>query len=140
MLVSTIRGSPSSKLPKELAAKMTGFFEALIITGKDFRAEFDKFDERFTNAITQAEFRDVLQERLRAALVSRELEALEAAYRDPDDPKKISFVRLLHDLHPRHSGRSPSEYDGGDEDTIWEMAEKLRQKVRRRCDYTAPGD
>lgn len=126
-------------LSEDLGAKMKGFFESLIIRGKDFRMEFDKFDDRFMGAVTQIDFREVIQERLRAGLASKELEVLENLYRDPNDPRKISHVKLIHDLHPRHYGQSAAEYDASEEAT-WELAEKLRQKVRRRCEFNTPGE
>ena len=46
-------------------------------------------------SITQGDFRDVLQEQLRAGLGARDLDDLESGYRDPEDPRKVSISYLL---------------------------------------------
>ena len=46
-------------------------------------------------SITQGDFRDVLQEILRAGLGARDLDDLESGYRDPEDPRKVSISNLL---------------------------------------------
>ena len=78
--------------------------------GKDFRSEFDRFDEN-TGSVTQTAFREVLLDRLRGPFSSRELETMEKVYRDTEDPRRVSFVRMLRDLHPRFfsAGRTPGE-------------------------------
>ena len=89
-------------------------------------------------SIPQGDFRDVLQERFRAGLASRDLEALESGYRDPEDPRKVNHVRLLRDVHPTHTAMSA--FDSYEEEQVWAAAESLRQKIRRRCDYLTPGE
>jgi Ca2+-binding EF-hand superfamily protein len=82
-----------------------------------------------------------MTERLRSHLSSKELEVLEKTYRYTEDARKVSFVRLIHHLHPRNFGRvtfqSPDQ-SGAHE--AWEMAELLRQKIRRRFKYLTPGE
>ena len=46
-------------------------------------------------SVTQGDFRDVLQEQLRAGLGARDLDDLESGYRDPEDPRKVSISYLL---------------------------------------------
>ena len=46
-------------------------------------------------SVTQGDFRDVLQEKLRAGLGARDLDDLESGYRDPEDPRKVSISYLL---------------------------------------------
>ena len=77
-------------------------FDSLIIRGIDFRAEFDRYDgDDFTGSVTQTTFRDLMQDKFRCSLSPRDLELVEKVYRDVNDPRKVSFVRMIHDLHPR---------------------------------------
>lgn len=125
----------------ELSAKVKALIETLIIRGKDYRSEFDKFDDQYTGTILQADFREVMNERLRAGLSPKELETLEKNYRSPEDPRRVSFVRLIHHLHPRNFGRVT--FQGADQSSLgeaWEVAELLRQKIRKRCDFNSPGE
>ena len=123
----------------DLAAKMRGFFEGLVLRGKDFRTEFDKFDDNFSGTIRQSDFRDVLQERLRCGLASKELDTLEKVYKDSSDPRRVNHVKLILDLHPSRQGLEDGVYNH-DTNQIWEVAEDLRQKIRRRCDYMSPSE
>jgi len=133
--------SKPSTLTEELCTRLRDLLEALILRGKDFRGEFDRFDDSFSGSVPQADFREVLQERLRASLPMRDLEALEKTYRDPNDPRRVSFVRLLHDMHPRRfGGRAAGATVLTDEDQVWEIAENLRQRIRKRCDYASTGE
>ena len=132
------RGSAVSNLtgiPDQLAEKVSGLLESLIIRGKDFRSEMDGFDSNFTGSIPATDFRDVFQERFRSGLSVNELTKLEKHYRDKSDARKVDFVRLIQDLHPRNFGKSTSESL-----LLMQVAETLRQKVRRRCDYLTPGE
>jgi len=132
--------SKSTLVSEELAIRLREFFEALIMRGKDFRHEFDRMDEDFTGSIKQGDFREVIQERLRANLTSKELEVLEKAFRDPSDPRKVSFTKFLNELHPRQFSKRAAGELAGEESQVWEIAENLRQKIRKRCDYAAPGE
>lgn len=125
----------------ELSAKVKALIETLIIRGKDYRSEFDKFDDQFSGTILQADFREVMNERLRAGLSPKELETLEKNYRSAEDPRRVSFVRMIHHLHPRNFGRVT--FQGADQGSLgepWEVAELVRQKIRRRCDVNSPGE
>lgn len=137
-------GSLSSKttaLSESLCTRLRELFEALILRGKNFRMEFDKFDDTFTGSVSQADFREVLQERLRASLPTRDLDSLERVYRDPSDPRRVAFVRMIQDMHPRKlGGRHTSNAAPMGEEEVWEIAESLRQKIRRRCDYASTGE
>jgi len=118
----------------DFANKMRGVFEELIMKGKDFYAEFCRQDE-YTGAIPQGTFRDVFLERLRVPLSARDMDVLEKAYREPGNGRMISFSRMIRDFHPRFFS-SGSPRSGEDAFT---QAEVLRNKIRRRCDYTTPG-
>jgi len=137
-----IKPTISKKLAisEDLAAKMRGFFESLVLRGKDFRTEFDKFDDNFSGTIRQSDFRDVLQERLRCGLSSKELDTLEKVYKDSSDPRRINHVKLILDLHPARQGLGQDGMYTHDHNQIWEIAEDLRQKIRRRCDYMSPSE
>lgn len=124
----------------DLAAKMRGFFESLVLRGKDFRTEFDKFDDNFSGTVRQSDFRDVLQERLRCGLSSKELDTLEKIYKDPSDPRRVNHVKLILELHPARQGLGVDGIYNHDTNQIWEVAEDLRQKIRRRCDYMSPSE
>ena len=65
------------------------------------------------------------------------MEILEKSYRDLEDPRKVNHVRLFHDLHPKHYGKQA--FDTPEAEQVWQLAEELRQKIRRRCDYLTPG-
>jgi Ca2+-binding EF-hand superfamily protein len=109
--------------------------ETLILKGKDFRTELDTFDDRFTGGILQADFREVFQERFRAGFAQRDLEILEKVYRDRSDPRIVNFVKLLQELHPRNLKATTPEVLN-----LLEVAENLRSKIRKRCDYLSPGE
>lgn len=124
-------------LGEDASLRMREMFDGLIIRGIDFRAEFDRFDgDDYTGAVTQSSFRDLMQEKFRCSLSPRDLESVEKIYRDADDPRKVNFVRMIYELHPRFfSGVGSSSKDAS-----WEVAESLRSKIRRRCNYVAAGE
>eukprot|EP01041_Mallomonas_annulata_P006434 gene6434-13005_t len=121
-------------VPEELASKVRALIENLIVKGIDYRSELDKFDENYSGSILQSDFREVFQDRMRAAFTAKDLEFLEKIYRDLDDPRKINHIKLLYDLHPTYSGVSPISAE------FFEIVEILRQKIRRRCDFAIPGE
>jgi Ca2+-binding EF-hand superfamily protein len=129
-------------LPDELSNKVKALIETLIIRGIDYRTELDKFDNEFSGSVLQSDFREVMNERLRGGLTLKELETLEKTYRFNHDPRRVHFVRMIHHLHPRNFGRVT--FQAADSDAAagepWEVAEQLRQKIRRRCDYLTPGE
>ena len=129
------KSSTVSGLSDHLADKISSLLESLIIRGRDFRAEMDSCDSNFSGSILQTDFRDILQEKLRAHLSIKELTTLEKAYADPNDPRKICHVKLLQDIHPRYYGKLTPE-----QQSILQLGEVLRQKIRRRCDYMTPGE
>lgn len=135
--------SKPAALSEELCHRLRELLEALIIRGKDMRSEFDRFDDNFSGSCSQADFREVLQERLRAALPAKDIDALEKVYRDLNDPRRVSFVNFMHDMHPRRFAQRTSGLTGtvsSEEEQVWEIAESLRQKIRRRCDYAIAGE
>ena len=79
-----------------------------------------------------------MQDKFRCSLSPRDLELVEKVYRDVNDPRKVSFVRMIHDLHPRFFSGSGSS--SASKDSTWEIAESLRSKIRRRCNYVASGE
>lgn len=123
--------SKSNNLTEELSTQLRDFFEKLVLRGKDFRNEFDKFDDNFSGSVLQSDFRDVLQDRLRAGLSSKEIDTLEKHFRDKNDPRRVNHVKFIIDVHSTNSNKST---------IIWEIAEELRQKIRRKCDYLTPGE
>ncbi|KAJ1428031.1 hypothetical protein B484DRAFT_396992, partial [Ochromonadaceae sp. CCMP2298] len=134
---SVRRSAQGQGVSDELSTKVKSLIETLIIRGKDYRAEMDKFDDQFSGAILQADFREAMTERLRAGLTPKELETLEKTYRYANDPRKLNFVKMIHTLHPHNFGRV--SFLSADNGEPWEIAELLRQKIRRRCDYVVPG-
>ena len=122
-------------VPDAVANKISWLLENLILRGTDFRGELDSFDDRRCGSILQADFRDIMQERFRAGLAVHELEALEKAYRDASDPRKVNFVKMIAELHPRSLKSSSPELMN-----LLQVAEDLRTKVRRKCDYMTPGE
>jgi Ca2+-binding EF-hand superfamily protein len=118
-------------LSEEIVTQLRDFFEKLVLRGKDFRNEFDKFDDNFSGSVLQSDFRDVLQDRLRAGLSSKEIDILEKQFRDKNDPRRVNHVKFITDVHSINSNKST---------VIWEIAEELRQKIRRKCDYLTPGE
>jgi Ca2+-binding EF-hand superfamily protein len=134
-------GSSSSRpglvgeISSELSAKVSSMLEQLIIKGKDFAAEFSSFDDNFSGAVLQANFREVMQDRFRGSFTIKELELLERLYRDTSDPRKVVYSKMLIDLHPRHVATLTSE-----QCNLLYMADSLRQKIRKRCDYLTPGE
>ena len=63
---------------------------------------------------------------------------MELTFRDQDDPRKVSHVRMLRTMHPTHT--SLSGFSSSEEDLVWGLSETLRQKIRRRCDHRTPGE
>lgn len=118
-----------------VANNVSWLLENLILKGIDFRGEFDTFDDRFQGAILQADFRDVMQEKFRAGFTAHDLEVIEKAYRDASDPRKVNFIRMLQELHPRTLKSASPELL-----TLLQVAETLRAKIRKRCDYMTPGE
>jgi Ca2+-binding EF-hand superfamily protein len=116
-------------LPSELPSKIRSWFEHLIIRGREFRSEFDQTDEGHVGSIVQAHFREVLQDRLKAGFSAVELAAIESAYRDNRDPRKVDYIRFIYELHPRYYGVEDSS------EPVWMVAERLRQKIRRNCEF-----
>lgn len=130
-------------IPDEISSKVKAIIETLIIRGKDYRLEFDKFDDQYSGTILQSDFRVVMNERLGGNFSIKELDSLEKTYRSTNDPRKVNFSKLIHHLHPRNYGRVTFQVsDGSDVNPgePWEVAELLRQKIRRRCDYLSPGE
>ena len=127
-------------IPDEVSAKVKALIETLIIRGKDYRFELDKFDESYSGTVLQSDFRAVLLERFDCGFTNRDFEALEKNFRSKTDPRRVDYVRLLHHLHPRNFGRVTFESVDGIEGEPYEIAEDLRQKIRRRCDYAVPGE
>lgn len=124
----------------DLEAKIAGALETAIMLGKDFRAAFDAFDDKFVGAISVASFKSVWVKDLTADLGEAELDTLCMKYRDRDDPRLVCHVRLILELHPRlYSGLRSGASEFRDISNL-ELAEKLRQKVRRRYDYLTPGE
>ena len=124
----------ASQLTDDLSVKIRALFEQLILKGKDFRGEFDRRDDTFSGSILQADFREILQERFRAGLSIKELEKLEKTYRDHNDPRKVNHVKMINDLHPQHQGAGPNAVE------VIELVEDLRQMIRKKYDYNAPGE
>lgn len=124
-------------LGEDASLRMREMFDSLIIRGIDFRAEFDRFDgDDYTGAVTQSSFRDLMQDKFRCSLSPRDLESVEKTYRDANDPRKVNFVRMIYELHPRFFSGVGASY----KETSWEVAESLRSKIRRRCNYVAAGE
>jgi hypothetical protein len=73
-------------------------------------------------------YHPVPQDRFRGNLSSKDLEVLEKAYRDVEDPRRVNHVRLFHDAHPKHYGRQA--FDSAEAEQVWHLAEELRQKIR----------
>ena len=124
----------SAGISEELAVKIRSHIELLILRGKDFRSEFDKFTKNSEGTVLQSDFRDIVQERFRSGFSNQDLEILEKTYRDINDPRKVNYVKLLNDFHPRYYGETHDSVD------IRDIAEVLRAKIRRRCDYLTPGE
>eukprot|EP00606_Chrysophyceae_sp_TOSAG23-5_P000755 GSChrysophyteH2.ASY1.ANO1.454.1 assembled CDS len=127
--------NPNAHVSPELATKLRALFEELILKGKDFYEEFSRADDH-TGALLQSSFRDVLQDRLHSGLSTRDLNGLEKAYRDTHDPRKVNYARVIRDFHPRFFVQG-SPRSGED---AYTQAEVLRNKIRRKCDYTTPGE
>jgi Ca2+-binding EF-hand superfamily protein len=118
-----------------LAQKVSNLLESLILRGKDFRAELDTFDSNYSGSILQTDFREVFQDRFHSGLSVHDMATLEKLYRDPSDSRKVSHVKMLHDLHPQSYGKATTE-----QLAVMQLGESLRQKIRRRCDYLTPGE
>ena len=137
----------AGQLPDEVSIKVKSLIETLILRGVDYRSEFDRFDDQYSGSVLQADFRSVVNERFGAQFSLKELEALEKSYRSSADPRRVTFVKMIHHLHPRNFGRvsfqvssSYEENDLNRPGEPWEIAEMLRQKIRRRCDFLTPGE
>lgn len=132
------------QLPDEVSIKVKSLIETLILRGVDYRSEFDRFDDQYSGSVLQADFRSVVNERFGAQFSLKELEALEKSYRSSADPRRVTFVKMLHHLHPRNFGRVSFQVNYEENDLSpgepWEIAEMLRQKIRRRCDFLTPGE
>jgi Ca2+-binding EF-hand superfamily protein len=132
------------QLPDEVSIKVKSLIETLILRGVDYRSEFDRFDDQYSGSVLQADFRSVVNERFGAQFSLKELEALEKSYRSSADPRRVTFVKMIHHLHPRNFGRVSFQVNYEENDLSpgepWEIAEMLRQKIRRRCDFLTPGE
>lgn len=51
---------------------------------------------------------------------------------------QVNYVRMLRAVHPTHTALST--FDSSEEEEVNALAESLRQKIRRRCDYLTPGE
>ena len=89
------------------------------------RLNLDRFDEESMGSLMQADLRSALVNTLQLDLTPSECEALERAYRDVVNPRRVCFTKLLHELHPRDNSRGHS--------IILDSAEGLRQAMRKRC-------
>ena len=125
----------------------------VIILGKDYRSEFDFYDTKCLGSILQSDFRHVMQERLKGAFSIAEVETIENLFRDVKDPRKLNHIKFLNYTHPRqiynHSGHSSTGVNvnsvtnqplASSTEGVWLLAEMLRLKIRRRCDYLTPGE
>lgn len=142
------RVGPAS-VSSELEAKVVGLFETLILRGLDFRGAFDAADAKFAGAIALPDFKSIWMDQLDPSFSEEDLDCLAKKYRDRDDPRMVSHVRLIRDLHPRFYKSSGLSRANGPEDdaldmqldgVIAETAEMLRCKIRRRYDYMTPGE
>lgn len=133
-----------SAVPDEVSTKMKALLETLIIRGKDYRAELDRFDDSYSGTILQADFKAILEERFNAGFTNKEIASLVQAYRSDEDPRRLNYVKMIHHLHPRNFGRVTFEVEEGSSSSSgqepYQWAESLRQKIRRRCDYAVPGE
>jgi Ca2+-binding EF-hand superfamily protein len=126
---------------QDLDAKIAGTLETAVMLGKDFRSLFDAQDSKFSGAVSVPAFKSIWIDELNADLGEAELDALCGRYRDRDDPRLVSHVRLLRDLHPRlQAGGSWADSAAEADASALDIAETLRQKVRRRYDYSTPGE
>lgn len=125
------RRKPSSVLSEELSIRVRDMFHTLINRGIDYRAEFDKYDsEKRTGSISQAHFRELLNERFKCSLSQRNLSDLEAAYRDSKDMRRVNYAKLIYELSPLFFSKGRVM-----DDESKSIAETLRNKIRNRCDY-----
>jgi Ca2+-binding EF-hand superfamily protein len=125
------RRKPNSVLPDELSIRVRDMFHTLINRGIDYRAEFDKYDsEKRTGTISQAHFRELLNERFKCNLSQRNLSDLEAAYRYNEDVRRVNYAKLIYELSPLFFSNKRIM---DDESKV--IVEALRNKIRRRCDY-----
>ncbi len=128
---STGRGfGKTAALPEELSVKFKNLLELLILKGVDYRHEFDRCDRDSSGTVSQSDFRRVIESFDRSFSVA-EISAAERLYRSKVSSGRVDFVRLIHHLHPRNFGRVNLDSDGLLEKESWEIAENLRQKIRR---------
>ena len=156
-------------LSEELSLKCREYIQTLILRGVDFRREFDIYDTTYEGCILQTYFRHLLLDKLALNKYTNtisnrheskeghnsdpyftlpELERIESIYRDNKDPRKINYIRFIHNIHPRHynytqaynNNNSITYNNTNIHSSIWYNAELLRMKIRRRCDYLTPGE
>ena len=161
-------------LSEELSLKCREYIQTLILRGVDFRREFDIYDTTYEGCVLQTDFRHLLLDKLALnkytnnsnttsnsrheskegghnsdpSFTLPELERIENIYRDNKDPRKINYIRFIHNIHPRHynytqaynNNNSITYNNTNIHSSIWYNAELLRMKIRRRCDYLAPGE
>jgi Ca2+-binding EF-hand superfamily protein len=120
------------QVPTEIVTKIRGSLETLIIKGVDYCSEFERVSESVDGRVSQAEFKEALLGRLNISLSSHELQVLASSFRDEKDPRRVHFLKMLHVCHPLT--RPTNDY------TLWSISETLRHKIRRRCDFNAPGE
>ena len=116
-------------LSEELSLKCREYIQTLILRGVDFRREFDIYDTTYEGCILQTDFRHLLLDKLALnkytnnintsisnsrheskegghnsdpSFTLPELERIENIYRDNKDPRKINYIRFIHNIHPRH--------------------------------------
>ena len=134
-----------TNIPDEISAKMKAFIETWILQGIDYRTEFDYYDDNYTGTILQSQFRELLSTKLLINLTIKEIEILENIYRSTEDQRKVNFTRMIHYLHPRNFGRNinhtnSSNNNSNNMNEPWEIAELLRQKIRKRVKFQIPGE
>ena len=162
-------------LSEELSLKCREYIQTLILRGVDFRREFDIYDTTYEGCVLQTDFRHLLLDKLALnkytnnsntntgnsrheskegghnsdpSFTLPELERIENIYRDNKDPRKLNYIRFIHNIHPRHynytqaynNNNSITYNNTNIHSSIWYNAELLRMKIRRRCDYMTPGE
>ena len=128
-----------TSLPDELAVKMRGTFETLILKGVDYRREFDSLDSDFEGNLLRNDFKTVLVSRLKIVLSDMDLNTLMDHYTSGEDRRKVNFLKFISELHPTSLSRLSAEYF--DESGQIEAAEELRRLIRRRFpEFAFPGE
>jgi Ca2+-binding EF-hand superfamily protein len=131
-----VSSTQDQSAPDEILLKMKKVIEDQINRGIDFRVDFDRCDETFVGSIRKSDFFELLQDQLKAKLTAREVEFIEKKYADPKDHRRIVHAMFFYDMHPRYQETNTSH--NGYARHIIEVAENLRNKIRRRVDHTNP--